>query len=125
MAVDYTTPIGQVRLIIGDLTVDDQIFGDAELEGFLAITNDSVKRAAAEALDTIASSEALISKKITTQDRSSDGPAVADALRKHAASLRARATEEEDDIEQESFFSAFNITGPNRVEGEEARVWHL
>lgn len=125
MAVDYTTPIGQVRLIIGDLDLANQIFGDTELEGFLSITRDSVKRAAAEALDTIASSEALISKKITTQDRSSDGPAVADALRKHAASLRSRAREEEDDLDQESFFSAFNLTGPNRIEGEEARVWHL
>lgn len=124
MAVDYTTDVGQVRLIIGDLDVNNQIFGEDELQGFLALANDSVKRAAAEALDTIASSEALISKKITTQDRSSDGPAVADALRKHAAALRGRAKEEEDALEEESFFSAFSLTGPARVEGEEAK-WHL
>ena len=124
MSVDYTTPVGQVRLIIGDLDVNKQIFGDGELEGFLALADGSVKRAAAEALDTIASSEALISKKITTQDRASDGPAVADALRKHAAALRGRAKEEEEALEEESFFSAFSLTGPARVEGEEAK-WHL
>lgn len=123
MAVDYKSPVGQVRLIIGDLDPDNQIFGDPELEGFLALTDDSVKRGAAEALDTIASSEALVSKKITTQDRSADGPAVADALRKHANALRARAKEEEDDLDQESFFTAFNITGSSRIEGEEARQW--
>ena len=124
MSVDYTPPVGQVRLILGDLDVNKQIFGDGELEGFLALADGSVKRAAAEALDTIASSEALISKKITTQDRASDGPAVADALRKHAAALRGRAKEEEDALEEESFFSAFSLTGPARVEGEEAK-WHL
>ena len=124
MSGDYTTDVGQVRRIIGDLDVNKQIFGDGELEGFLALADGSVKRAAAEALDTIASSEALISKKITTQDRASDGPAVADALRKHAAALRGRAKEEEDALEEESFFSAFSLTGPARVEGEEAK-WHL
>ena len=124
MSVDYTTPVGQVRLIVGDLDVNKQIFGDGELEGFLALADGSVKRAAAEALDTIASSEAMISKKITTQDRASDGPAVADALRKHAAALRGRAKEVEDALEEESFFSAFSLTGPARVGGEEAK-WHL
>lgn len=119
---DYTSPASQVRLIIGDLDEDNQIFDDTQLEGFLGITRDSVKRAAAEALDTIASSEALISKKITTQDRSTDGPAVAAALRAHATALRARAKEEEDADEEEPFFEAFNITGPSPIEGEEMRL---
>ena len=39
MSVDYTTPVGQVRLIIGDLDVNKQIFGDGELEGFLALAD--------------------------------------------------------------------------------------
>lgn len=92
-----TPPTGlpdQVRLLIGD--TENQIFSDTELSTFLELCGGSVYRAAADALDTIASSEALLSKKITTQDRSTDGPAVADALRKHADALRARANEEED-----------------------------
>ena len=121
MATDYTTPEGQVRLIIGDLDEGKRLFGDSELQGFLKLCNDSVKRAAADALDTIASSEALLSKKITTQDRSADGPAVADALRKHAEALRKRAAEEEAEANEDPFFGAFNFTPARSAEGEEAR----
>lgn len=96
--VDYNTPVGQVRLLAGDLdTGENQIFGDDELNGFLSIANGSIKRAAADAIDVIASSEALISKVITTQDRSVDGAKTADSLRKHAESLRKRAQDEEDE----------------------------
>lgn len=121
MAADYTSPQGKVRLIIGDLEEENQLFGDAELLGFLDLANNSIKRAAAYALDTIASSEALVSKKIRTQDRQTDGPAVADALRKHADALRKRADEEDAEEDAQPFFTAFNITGPRRNEGEEAR----
>lgn len=98
-------PLDQVRLLIAD--TEDEIFSDTELTNFLFMNRDSVKRAAADALDTIASSEALISKKLTTQDRSTDGPAVADALRKHADALRARAKEEEDTTEDDPFAMVF------------------
>lgn len=121
--VDYNTPVGQIRLLIADVdTGEDQIFTDEQLEGYLSITRNSVKRAAADALDAIASSEALTSKVIQTQDRSSNGAAVADALRKHANALRARAKEEEDEENDEPFFTAFNLTGPDRQEGEEMRL---
>lgn len=121
--VDYNTPVGQIRLLIADVdTGENQIFTDEQLEGYLSITRDSVKRAAADALDAIATSEALISKVIQTQDRSSNGAAVADALRKHANALRARADEEEAAENDEPFFTAFNLTGPDRQEGEEMRL---
>lgn len=120
--LNYDTPESQIRLIIGDLDENNRLFGDAELTGFLGIARNSVKRAAAEALDTIASSEALLSKKITTQDRSADGPAVADALRKHADALRKRAREEEDEADEEPFFDAFNILPGRSNEGEEAKL---
>lgn len=118
--MDYTTPEGQVRLLIADIDESKPIFDDDAIKGYLAVANDSIKRAAADALDAIASSEALLSKKITTQDRSADGPAVADALRKHAAALRARAAEEEAK-ESASFFDAFDIVTSARSEGEELR----
>lgn len=121
--VDYNTPVGQIRLLIADVdTGENQIFSDDQLEGYLSITHQSVKRAAADALDAIASSEALTSKVIQTQDRSVDGSKTADALRKHANALRARAKEEEDAIEDDPFFMAFNLTGPDRQEGEEMRL---
>ena len=120
--VDYNDPVSQVRLIIGDTNADDPDFDNDQIKGFLTIARDSVLRAAADALDAIASNEALLSKKITTQDRSSDGPAVADALRKHAAALRARAKEEEDAEDDEPFFMSFNLDGGSAQESEEMRL---
>lgn len=51
---------------------------------------DSIRLAAASALDAIASSQALIQKRLNILDLKTDGPAVADALRKHAVSLRSQ-----------------------------------
>ena len=120
--VDYNEPAQKVRLLIGDTNADDPDFTDEQIEGFLTIARNSVLRAAADALDAIATDEALISKKLRTQDRQSDGPSVADALRKHANALRARAKEEEDAEDDEPFFMAFNLDGPGSQEGEEMRL---
>lgn len=108
MPIDYTTPTGQVRLLIADvdetalLLADDQVRGLLAMHGVPADAADApvaaVRRAAADALDTIASSEALVSKKIRSQDLNTDGPAVAAALRAHAAQLRALADTADDDV---------------------------
>jgi hypothetical protein len=90
MPYDLSTPVGQVRLLISD-TTDDPVFGDDDLGVFLTLCHNSVKRAAARALETIAGDEALTSKRITSQDVSTDGPAVAAELRQLAASLKAEA----------------------------------
>lgn len=50
--------------------------------------SDMLRLAAAMALDAIASSQALILKRIEMLDLKTDGPAVAKALREHAATLR-------------------------------------
>lgn len=120
--VEYNDPVQQVRLIIGDTNTDDPDFDDDQIRGFLSISRNSVLRAAADALDAIATNEALLSKKLSTQDRSSDGPAVADALRAHATALRARAKEEEDAENDEPFFLAFDLDGASSQEGEEMRL---
>ena len=86
--MDPTTMIGQVRLLATDVDEDNLIFRDAEITAFLTLEGDSVRLAAAQALDTIASNEALVSKKIRTQDLATDGPAVAAELRARAAALR-------------------------------------
>jgi len=92
MAVVYANAewVQQVRLLIGDTTAP-YLLSDANMHQVYAIEGDNLKRAAAQCLDIIASSEALVSKKIQTQDLATDGPAVAKALREHAALLRAQA----------------------------------
>jgi hypothetical protein len=118
--IDYTTEVGQMRLLLADTDPNSLVLTDEQVEGYLAIERHNLKRAAAAALDAIASSEALVSKVITTQDRSTDGAKVADALRKHAAALRARADAEEG-VEEESFFLHTEPHNPAKVEGEEWR----
>jgi hypothetical protein len=88
VAIDYTTPRGRVRLLIADTTEADFLLSDDQIDAFLSIENSRVKRAAALALEAIATSEVLISKKIRTLDLQTDGPAVAAELRAQAKQLR-------------------------------------
>jgi hypothetical protein len=91
--VPITTPADRVRLLISD-TAKPPLFSDDEIAAFLDLNAGTVRLAAADALDTIASNEALVSRKITTQDLSTDGPAVSRELRARAADLRARHSNE-------------------------------
>lgn len=97
--LDPSTPTGRVRLLIGDIDPRNPLFTDAQLSGFLGMSpgGTNVFISAALALETIAASEVLISKKITTQDLSTDGPAVAKELRALAERLRKNAAEVDDD----------------------------
>lgn len=113
---DFTDPVMQVRLLIADLDNTNQVLTDEQIGGYLSLEGDDVKRAAATALDAIASSEALVSKVIKTQDLSTDGPATAKALREHAASLRDQA-----ENDGEGFFDIVDFqefpSGPELAEG--------
>lgn len=82
-----------VRLLISDVSTP-RTFTDGELLQFLTLEGDSVKLAAAQALDAIASNEALVKQRIRTLDLQTDGPAVAKSLREHATALRAQVTDE-------------------------------
>lgn len=103
--IDYTLPLGKVRLLILDTATApaDRLFTDAQLDAFLEMNGGGVKRTAAQALLVVATSEALLSKKIRTQDLSTDGPAVAAELRAQAAVLVAQA-DTEDAAAAESLF---------------------
>jgi hypothetical protein len=90
MAYDPSTATGRVRLLIND-TSNNPVFADGDIEGFLALEGQSVKLAAAQALDVIADDEALTSKVVSVGGASANGPAVADSLSKRAASLREQA----------------------------------
>lgn len=116
MAYDVTTPLGQVRLLINDITADP-VFADTDVAAFLAMEGGNVKRAAAQALDTIADDEALTSKAIRTQDLATDGPKVAESLRKRATALRAQADAADDDSEAGFFFGVIDLDpAPERPE---------
>jgi len=58
------TPIGLVRQLCTDRDPDHEIFSDEEIEALLDLNNGNVRYAAADALDQIATSQALILKYI-------------------------------------------------------------
>jgi hypothetical protein len=121
--IDYTLPLGKVRLLILDTAElpGDRLFSDTQLDAFLDMNGQSVRRTAAQALLTVAMSEALLSKKIRTQDLTTDGPAVAAELRAQAAVLAGQA-DAEDAAAQESFFEI--VPGSSDyAEAAERYVW--
>lgn len=123
--MDYEAAIRQVRVLIADMgtppLIDDPTLQTyLELQDWTEGARWAVYRAAADALDAIATSEVLTAKKIRTQDLSTDGPAVSAELRKQATGLRQRADDEDPD-----FGGVFEIidTGHSRLEAEEWRVF--
>lgn len=91
----YTASVYQVKLLIPDRDLDNELFGHREIEAFLSLEHDNVKRAAALALETIASDQVLMLKMVKTQDMSLDGPAVGKALLTRATILRVQADTDE------------------------------
>lgn len=91
---DLGTDAGKVRLLIADSRDDGHLLEDDEVEAFLTMNTGNLRLAAADALDVIASNEALVQKAMQLLDIRTNGPAVAAELRKHAALLRAQAAEE-------------------------------
>lgn len=89
-----STDVGKVRLLIPDNKAGFYVFEDAEIQAFLTMES-SVKRAAALALETIASNETMVLKVIKLLDIQTDGAKVADALLKRAGLLRGQADDEE------------------------------
>ena len=122
MVIDYATPTGQVRLLTADLDETAKLLSDEQLDAFLKMNSGNVLRASADALDTVATSETLIGKKIRTQDLSTDGPAVAADLRKQAAALRLRADAADTVVvEAESGFEVIPFYSPPACELEGRR----
>lgn len=107
----YDSDIGLLRNLISDTTLrsdpaypaqePEYLFDDARLQAFLTINNGGVRFAAADCIDAIADNEALVLKKIRTEDLQTDGPATANALRLHATSLRAQAKQEAAELADE------------------------
>lgn len=117
-----TQTLKYVRILINDpsqaIFDDDTIASVLEFEGH-------PKLAAAQLLDRIAVTEVLLSKKITTQDLSTDGPAVAEALRKLAAQLRQQYADETSETAWGiASWNAATISPAGPPEGTE-RPWGL
>jgi len=97
MSYDPSTDAGKVRLLITDTDTTNEIFTDVEINTFISMAAENdIRLAAAEALETIARSEALVQKKIKLLDLTTDGPAVAKSLMDSAKSLREQAANESD-----------------------------
>lgn len=102
---DYSTAIGQVRLLVPDVeqledlsnpaNADAYIFNDSQIQAFLSLYGSNVKRAAAAAKLVLATSEALISKVIKTDDLSTDGAKLGAELRAQAEMLKQEADEDD------------------------------
>ena len=100
---DFTTDVGQVRVLLGDTVAENIVsgvgeysyFGDDELNAFLTMYGDNVKLAAARGLETISMSQALLLKSWSTDDLQVNGDRIAESLRKLAAQLREEALQEE------------------------------
>lgn len=139
MAIDFTTAGGQVRLLVADVDETRLILTDEMINGFLSrygleatagagtFKRGPVNRAAADALDTIATSEALVLKVLGTVDGlKTDGAALADSLRKRAETLRKQADQDDStaDGEAGSFFGVVPFDQcPPRHEAEEYPTW--
>jgi hypothetical protein len=115
---DYSTAVGQVRLLIPDVEqLDDPrdpeatpayLFGDSQIQAFLVLYGNNVKRAAAQAKLVLATSEALINKVIKTYDFTTDGA-------KLGAELRAQAKMLQDEANQDDMvdsFETFMVVSP-------------
>ena len=100
--------INRVRLLIAD-TGTDRVLDDMQLDTYLELNGQNVRLAAAEALESIAVSELLVSKVIRTQDLATDGAKV-------AAELRALAQRLRDRVALDDRYDGFDPHDPRRVE---------
>jgi hypothetical protein len=118
---NYATAVGQVRLLVPDTeqlenpadpTVEAAyIFDDHQIQAFVSLYSNNVKRAAAQAKLVLATSEALINKVIRTADYTTDGA-------KLGAELRAQAKQLQDEADKDDLVDSYDqsfIVVPNTV----------
>lgn len=104
--IDFSSPVGQVRVLIPDLRkLEDlrdlrnesrYLFADEEIEALLAVNGGNVKLAAADACDAIGMDKALQLLVLKTDDKQTDGAKLLDAIVKRAKTLREQAKEDDE-----------------------------
>lgn len=98
---DVGSPRDQVRMLIGDTDQDDpdnHYFSNEELDAMLTMEGNSVKLAAAQALETMGRQEVMILKVIKILDLQTDGAAVGRELRFQAKELREQTYGGDDNL---------------------------
>lgn len=103
--------VEQVRHMIPDTEQIDwrddgqpsYLFTDEQIQTYLALNNGNVKRATADAVEALGTSEAYISKVIQTEDLKTDGAKVANALFVRARQLRDSAKDDENREDNAAF----------------------
>lgn len=103
--IDFSSPVGQVRVLIPDLRkLEDlrdlrneprYLFADEEIEALLAVNSGNIKLAAADACDAIGMDKALQLLVLKTDDKQTDGAKLLSAIVGRARQLRAQAKEDE------------------------------
>ena len=96
--------VAQVRDMIPDIEQIDwrddgqpsYLFTDEQIQTYLDLNRGNVKRATADAVEALGTSEAYISKVVKSEDLQTDGAKVANALFVRARQLRDSAREDED-----------------------------
>ena len=104
--IDFSSPVGQVRVLIPDLRkLEDlrylrneprYLFADEEIKALLAVNSGNVKLAAADACDAIGMDKALQLLVLKTDDKQTDGAKLLSAIVGRARQLRAQAKEDEE-----------------------------
>jgi hypothetical protein len=102
---NYATTVGQVRLLIPDVeqlgdtanpaAAAAYIFDDHQIQAFISLYANNVKRAAAQAKLVLATSESLINKVIRTADYTTDGAKLGAELRAQAKQLQEEADKDD------------------------------
>jgi hypothetical protein len=90
MSYDPSTNAGKVRMLIGDTTITDHIFTDAEVTTLLTMAEQNVYLAAALAFGTIVRTRALLAKKIKREGYESEEHALTE-LRQMVKDLQEQA----------------------------------
>jgi len=101
---DVSTNVGLVRLNIADIDDSDvspatarasrtMLFTDAEIGAFLTAAGDNVDRASSRALLAIASSKALLEKRVSIEGLDRDTQGIAKELRAQAKEFETRGIE--------------------------------
>lgn len=115
-----STDIALIRLNLGEDPDDREthVLSDVALETWLEHFDHNTDLVTHRALITIAMSEALIAKKITSQHLSTDGPALSAELRALAATYKQAA----DEANESQYFSGYVApVSAGRLEAEEYR----
>lgn len=125
ITVDPATDLGMIRLLIPDMSELHPLFTDAQLTALLTLEG-SRRRAAAQALETAATSEVMVSKVIRTRDGlQTNGAQVSAEMRARAAVLRKQADDAGDAGGIDTYFDIVDVV-PGSVELSESTItWWL